>query len=84
MVNEILTKWPHLKKEFVREADAFDLWKYRLRTYFKNSRKRNHHVPEIINRQKKRKGNEDTPTQTKKSCLVGCAKLFTNFSRRRR
>ena len=35
MVNIILTKWPHFKKEFVSEADAFDLWKYRLRTYFK-------------------------------------------------
>ena len=68
MVNEILTKWPHLKKEFVSEANAFDLWKYGLRTYVKNSRRRPHNIPEILSRQKKRKGNEDTPIPTKKSC----------------
>ena len=56
-MNKILTKWPHLKKEFVSETDAFDLWKYRLRTYFKNSRRRTDNIPEVLNRQEKRKGN---------------------------
>ena len=65
MVNIILTKWPHFKKEFVSEADAFDLWKYRLRTYFKNSRRRTHNIPEILNRQK-RKGKKRSKNYRKK------------------
>ena len=61
MVNDILTKWPHLKKKFVSEEDAFDLLKHRLRTYFKNSRRGKYNMPEILSRLKKRKRNEDTP-----------------------
>ena len=79
-MNEILTKWPHLKKEFVSEADAFDLWKHRLQTYFKNSRRRTHNIPEILSRQRKRKGNEDTPIPTKKSCwLLGVPNYLPIF-----
>ena len=66
MVNKNLTKWPHLKKKFFSEADAFYLWKYRLNLY-KNSRRRTHNIPEILSSQQE---NEDTPILAKKSCCL--------------
>ena len=53
-----------------------------LRTYFKNSRRRTHNIPDILSRQTK-KGNEDTPMPTRKSCwLWGVPNYLPIFSKR--
>ena len=59
MVRAIFSKWPHLKKDIGNENDAVILWKEKLRTFFKNSRKRALNVPEIMERKKRCKKNID-------------------------
>ena len=82
MVNEILTKWPYLKNEFVSEADAFDLWKYRLRTYFKNPRRRTHNIPEILSRQKKEREMKILLSQLKRAAGYGvCQTIYQYFQK---
>ena len=56
--------------KFVSEEDKFDLMKYRLQTYFKNSRRRKLNIPENSQLVEKKKENEDTPIPTKKSCCL--------------
>ena len=53
-----------------------------LRTYFKNSKRRTHNIPDILSRQTKT-GNEDTPIPTRKSCwLWGVPNYLPVFSKR--
>ena len=82
MMNEILSKWSHLKKEFVSEEDAFDLWKYICELIFKiPGEERIIYQTFSVGRQKK--GNEDTPIPTRKSCwLWGVPNYLPVFSKR--
>ena len=53
MVRDIFFRWPHLKKQLFLENDALTLWKEKLRTYLKTSRKRAPDVPEIMAKKNK-------------------------------
>ena len=59
MVRALFFKWPHLKKQLSFEDDALTLWKEKLRTYFKNSRKRAPVIPEIMAKKKQKLDTND-------------------------
>ena len=40
MVRAIFNRWPHLQQELSNSQDAMEIYHFRMRTYFKNARKR--------------------------------------------
>ena len=49
MVNYLRRCWPYLTKEQDSYENTFAIWKVRLRTHFKNSRKKLHTpIPEVL------------------------------------
>ena len=61
MVDAVLNKWPQLKREFGNDYDAKCLWKHKLWTHFKNTRKRTPQIPEILCRKRKRPEEQEIP-----------------------
>ena len=50
MVDAIFTKWPHLCPHIMESSDVKSLWKLRLKSHFKNTRKRTPNIPQIAMR----------------------------------
>ena len=49
MVRAIFNRWPHLQQELSNSQDAIEIYRFRMRTYFKNARKQlPTAIPEVL------------------------------------
>ena len=85
MVNFLLRRWPYLAREQDSYENAFAIWKFRLKTHVKNSRKKLHTpIPEeLVDKALygKRKNDDcDNQTIAKKGVMAwGVVKFLPNY-----
>ena len=66
MVKAIFSRWPYLQRIFNSDYDAIEIYRFRLRTYFKNARKKLVNViPEVLTKRaifgKRKSAENDLP-----------------------
>ena len=77
MVRVIFKRWPHLQQIFNNDHNANEIFRFHLRMYFRNARKKMSDViPEVLSKRaifgKRKSDNDDLPHATVKLGVMAC------------